>query len=202
MSLFKCLLLLVSAFIFVNANNDIDYPNFSESGCLKLPTLICVVGPTEGYAVSGIVTFTPVWEWKDEGDEAQGKWCFTQIDANLTNLTPSHFHGFHIHTYGDISAPDGTSTGGHFSNPAGEDLPHGYPNDQLRHWGDLGNLTTDASGAASYSTVDRVIRLGGIVGRAITIHADEDKGAEEQPSGKAGARVAYGVIGYAKPAEE
>lgn len=107
-------------------------------------------------------------------------------------------HGFHIHQYGDIRGEDGTSTGGHFGNPKGNPVKHGFPTNSHRHWGDLGNLHVRA-GTSTYNRVDRVINVRGIVGRAITIHAEGDKGPMSQPSGGAGARIGYCVIGYANP---
>lgn len=41
-----------------------------------------------------------------------------KVIADVTGLTPGK-HGFHIHQYGDCSAADGTSAGGHF-NPMDE----------------------------------------------------------------------------------
>lgn len=191
--------------VMIHAQEEDDgftYPNITEEGCISLPKLISIVTPTEGNNASGVVTFTPVWDLiDDEGDDPDAKSCFTLVEANITMLIPNSAHGFHIHTYGDLSDPAGSSTGGHFTNPSGDEIPHGYPGDKVRHWGDLGNLTTDADGVALFSEVDKVIRLGGVVGRGITIHAENDKGVDEQPSGASGPRVAYGVIGYAKPAE-
>lgn len=108
-------------------------------------------------------------------------------------------HGFHIHTYGDTRATDGTLNGGHFANPYGIEVPHGYPSDAKRHWGDLGNLTSWKDGNAGYTAVDFVITNSGIVGRSIIIHERADKGPLAQPSGDAGKRIAQCVIGYANP---
>jgi Cu/Zn superoxide dismutase len=93
--------------------------------------------PLEGSGVSGTVTFAQV-----EGG--------VKVSAKLSGLTPGA-HGFHIHEFGDCSAPDGTSAGGHF-NPTGE--PHGAPTDAHRHAGDMGNITAAADGTASLEDVD------------------------------------------------
>ncbi len=145
---------------------------------------VAVLHPTEGNDVSGIVTFTQV------ADDIQ-------IVADVEGLSPGK-HGFHIHEYGDCSAPDGTSAGGHF-NP--EDMPHGAPTDMERHAGDLGNLEADSEGRAHYERIDNHISFSGshsIIGLAVVIHAGEDDFVS-QPTGNAGARVACGVIGIANP---
>jgi Cu-Zn family superoxide dismutase len=139
--------------------------------------------PTTGSAVSGIVTFTVTR-------------AGLRIVADLQGLTPGK-HGFHIHEYGDCSALDGISAGGHF-NPWNK--PHGAPASTERHAGDLGNLTADESGKAHLDWIDTMLELGGensIIGRAMVVHADEDD-LQTQPTGNAGARVACGVIGLAK----
>lgn len=145
---------------------------------------ICVLSSTEGNAVSGTITFT---------QQADG----VLVEAEVSGLKPNAKHGFHIHEYGDISAPDGMATGGHF-NPEGHE--HGAPDAATRHDGDFGNLESDADGKAVYSRVDKEISLGGehcILGRGIIVHADSDD-LTTQPTGKAGARIAQGVIGAAK----
>ena len=144
---------------------------------------ICVLHPTEGNDVSGTVTFTKT---------AEG----IKVVADVKGLTPGK-HGFHVHEFGDCSAPDGTSAGGHF-NPEG--TKHGAPTDIERHVGDLGNLEADADGNAHYERTDTFIALSrphSIIGRAIIVHAGEDD-LTSQPTGAAGARVACGVIGIAK----
>ena len=145
---------------------------------------VAVLSPTEGNSVKGVVEFTQT----DEG---------VRIIAGISNLTPGE-HGFHIHEWGDLRSTDGTATGGHF-NPEGHD--HGLPEKSERHAGDLGNLQADAQGNAQYSiTVDNISLVGAknpIVGRSVIIHAKVDDGG--QPTGNAGARIAHGVIGVAKP---
>ena len=79
--------------------------------------------PTAGSKVGGTVTFTEV---------ADG----VQVHADLTGLGPGN-HGFHVHEFGDCSAPDAMSAGGHF-NPTNE--PHAGPDDAARHVGDMGNV--------------------------------------------------------------
>lgn len=141
---------------------------------------ICVLHPTQGNDVSGTVTFTR------EGDDVK-------IVAEIEGLTPGK-HGFHIHEFGDCSAPDGTSAGGHF-NP--ENTEHGGPDDEVRHVGDLGNIEASADGTAHLEMTDSMISLHGkhsIIGRATVIHAGEDD-LTSQPTGAAGSRLACGVIG-------
>lgn len=154
-----------------------------EYDSAEVQKAVCVLHPTEGNKVSGTVTFTQT----DNG---------VQVKADVQGLSPGK-HGFHVHQYGDCSAPDGTSAGGHF-NP--ENKNHGGPDDDVRHVGDLGNLEAGDNGTAQYEYTDSLISLNGphsIVGRAIIVHAGEDD-LTSQPTGNAGARVACGVIGVAQ----
>lgn len=141
-----------------------------------------------------------------EGSEARGTVSFRQvgngiaIGADVSGLEPGA-HGFHIHEFGDCTAADGTSAGGHF-NPG--DMRHGAPADAERHVGDLGNLTADESGMASYERTDGVVAFEGaesIIGRAVIVHAGQDD-LTSQPTGAAGARVACGVIGIGDTASD
>ena len=152
-------------------------------GCSGEPSapakLRCDLAPTTGSTASGWISFEPM------GDHAH-------VKAQVKGLSPGK-HGFHIHEKGDCSSGDGKSAGGHF-NPAG--MPHGGPDADQRHAGDLGNLEADASGVASYDRMDLGIQLTGensILGRAVIVHAGEDD-LSTQPTGAAGARLACGVI--------
>lgn len=124
--------------------------------------------------------------------------CRVRVRAEISNLKPGK-HGMHIHTYGDIRSRDGSSAGDHFTNPAGDDIRHGFPMNVVRHWGDFGNIYVNNKGKGTYNRVDPLITLEGIVGRGIVVHEENDKGPMFQPSGDSGARIATCVIGFANP---
>lgn len=150
---------------------------------MPIHAAVAVLIPTQGNDVHGVVRFTKV----ENG---------VRVQADVTGLTPGG-HGFHVHEYGDASAPDGMAAGGHF-NPAHAE--HGGPMAEMRHAGDLGNLEADASGHATLDHVDPVLALEGptsIIGRGLIVHAAPDD-LKSQPTGNAGKRVACGVIGIAK----
>lgn len=135
-----------------------------------------------------------------EGNEARGTIRFSGRDGTvrlagtITGLEPGA-HGFHIHEFGDCSAPDASSAGDHF-NP--HDDPHGSPRDleNAHHVGDLGNLTANEQGEAEVDVEDNEIQLSGpesVIGKALVVHADQDD-FESQPSGNSGPRVGCGEI--------
>ena len=133
------------------------------------------------------------------GSEVRGTMKFQQradvvfITGTVTGLTPGP-HGLHIHEKGDCTAPDGSSAGPHF-NPHGS--PHGAPTDAGHHGGDFGNIVANEEGTADFSLESRDITLGtephSIIGRAVIVHADSDD-LKSQPAGKAGARLACGLV--------
>lgn len=148
---------------------------------------VASVAPTQGQQARGSVHF------RRDGDAVR-------VTGELSGLTPNAKHGFHVHEFGDCSAPDGASAGGHF---APEGHPHGAPDPASHHAGDLGNVEADAQGKAridvkvpglTLATGDRAL-----VGRSVIVHAQPDD-LTTQPTGNAGARVACGVIGVAKAA--
>jgi Cu-Zn family superoxide dismutase len=144
---------------------------------------VAVLQPTKDSKVAGSVSFA-----KAEGG--------VRVSAHVTGLTPGK-HGFHIHEFGDCSAPDAASAGGHF-NPSGS--PHAAPSDAARHTGDMGNLEANAEGAAELEYVDAKAAFEGdnsILGRGVIVHASPDD-LKTQPTGAAGARLACGVIGATK----
>jgi Cu-Zn family superoxide dismutase len=179
----KNLVIFSLGFILTSAHYLVAQHEHDMHQASVVKRAIAVVTPTKGNAVHGIVTFEQV----ENGVHAI---------VNLTGLTPGK-HGFHIHEFGDISSDDGNSAGGHF-NPTG--MPHGMPMGEKRHAGDMGNIEADANGNAHLDYVDPVMQLSGeysIVGHAIIIHEKEDD-LRTQPTGNAGARIGYGVIGIAK----
>lgn len=175
---FALFLLLVA--ISLSAQDHAAMQMDSESAPRKA---ICVLYGTSGNDVSGIITFTK---------SSSG----ILVEADVRSLAPGK-HGFHIHEFGDCSAADGTSAGGHF-NPG--HMTHGGPDDAVRHEGDLGNLEADETGRARVKFVDPSLSLSGphsIIGYSVIVHAQEDD-LVSQPTGNSGARVACGVIGIAK----
>jgi Cu-Zn family superoxide dismutase len=150
----------------------------------EIKKAVAVLHPASGSQVMGTVTFTST----SDG---------VQVVADVTGLTPGK-HGFHIHEFGDCSAPDATSAGSHF-NPTHK--AHGGPEMKERHIGDLGNLEANAAGKAHLELTDKMLKLTGpssILGLAVIVHEKEDD-LKSQPVGNAGGRLACGVVGVAKP---
>lgn len=148
---------------------------------------VAVIAPTAGNKTHGVVYFKKV----DDGIKVSGK---------IENISPGK-HGFHVHQWGDITAEDGLSAGGHF-NPA--DAPHAGPDDKHRHVGDLGNIEANDDSVAEFSFVDKHLSFYGknaIIGRSLIVHAEKDD-LESQPTGDAGPRIGMGVIGVADPKAE
>jgi Cu-Zn family superoxide dismutase len=157
-----------------------DHSNHQKS---TIKRAVAVVTSTKGNSVHGVVAF----EETDKG---------VHVIAHLAGLAPGK-HGFHIHEFGDINSEDGSSAGGHF-NPMG--MPHNMPMNDKRHAGDMGNIEADKSGKAHLDYIDPVMELNGtfsIIGHAVIIHEKEDD-FKTQPTGNAGPRIGYGVIGIAK----
>jgi superoxide dismutase, Cu-Zn family len=165
--------------------------NFAQSPGQKVsPPLraVAILHPTQGDNVSGKVTFTEV----EDG---------VRVEADVSGLSPGK-HGFHVHEFGDCSAPDASSAGGHF-NPTHE--RHGGADSLERHVGDMGNIEADASGNAKLTYLDHYMSLANdklsIIGRAVIVHAKADD-LKSQPAGDSGDRIACGVIGRAKSEQE
>lgn len=133
---------------------------------------LAVLRPTKGNDVSGVVTFE---ETKDG----------VRVNAQVSGL-PSGEHAYHVHVYGDCSAPDATSAGPHFRfGPADTGIT-----------GNLGELsgTGDAVQATRTLTNAKLQGERSIVGRSVVIHA-KGNDPSQPPDGAAGARIACGVIG-------
>lgn len=128
--------------------------------------------------------------------ETQGTAKFTQkkgtveMDLDVYKLTPG-LHAVHIHEFGDCSATDASSAGGHW-NPS-KDM-HGKWDSTHFHMGDIGNLKADKDGVAKLVFSTDKWCLGcddpskNIIGKAIVIHSGVDD-FHTQPTGNAGGRV-------------
>lgn len=135
-----------------------------------------------GAAVNGSLQFSAV-----EGG--------VQMTGEITGLTASSEHGFHVHQTGDCTAPDFKSAGDHF-NPT--NAPHGASTSAAHHLGDLASIKSNAEGTATVSgtVAGATLRDGGphdLVGKALIVHAKRDD-YTTQPSGDSGDRIACGVI--------
>jgi Cu-Zn family superoxide dismutase len=181
-------LVLLAGFQVLVHSKDEDKPKgkakTTSAPMAEITKAVAVLHPTEGAKVHGVVTFTQA------GDKVK-------VVAHVEGLTPGK-HGFHLHEWGDCRSKDGMATGGHFNPTA---MPHAAPDAAERHHGDLGNIEANQSGVAQVEFTDPVMKFDGpnsILGRGVVVHAQPDD-LKSQPAGAAGARLACGVIGVAKP---
>ena len=140
-----------------------------------------MIGSLGDSGVTGMAVFT------QNGDQIT-------LMAEIQGATPG-LHAIHIHAYGDCSAPDGKSAGGHW-NPT--DVAHGKWGEGEFHLGDIGNITVGADGTGRITLTTDLWEIGtgsdiDVVGKGIIVHADADDFVS-QPSGAAGARIGCGVI--------
>lgn len=175
--------LLTGAFGLVGCNGA----HMARHG-MDVDAAVAVLHGTEGNQnVEGVVRF------QEMGDGT------VEVVAEVSGLKPNGEHAIHVHEYGDCTALDAASAGGHYA-PRGH--KHALPGETgMRHAGDFGNLKADANGTARFRLVVDNITVAGaespVLGRAVIVHADADQGVAAQPSGGAGPRIACGVIGIA-----
>lgn len=111
------------------------------------------------------------------------------MTVKLKGATPG-VHGIHVHDKGDCAADDASTAGPHF-NPMAE--KHGGPATEHHHAGDLGNITVEADGHATYETIVKTLKFEDVIGKSIIVHEKADDLATD-PSGNSGARQACAVI--------
>ena len=125
-----------------------------------------------------------------------------EVNVNLEGFEPNTTHGFHVHESGDLTKGC-DSLCAHF-NPFNKS--HGGREDEIRHVGDLGNITSNSFGIIKIIFTDHLIKLRGdesnIIGRGLIIHNDPDdcgKTTHElsKTTGNSGKRIACAIIGYA-----
>jgi Cu-Zn family superoxide dismutase len=124
-----------------------------------------------------------------------------RVTGSFTGLKPGATHAFHIHEFGNCTAADGSSAGGHF-NPAAQ--AHGSREaGGEHHAGDIPNQVAGPDGVAAVDQRLDGLQIGGggqfdIIGRGVIVHADADD-YTTQPTGNAGGRIACGVIEAGNP---
>lgn len=151
-------------------------PKQSAEALTEPQDVVAVLEPRSGSNVSGQATFT------SSGDRVV-------VEVSISGATPGE-HGMHLHQVGDCTDPDAKSAGDHF-NPAGK--PHGSPDHDTHHAGDLGNISAGDDGSGTAMVVLPGTSVQGLLGRSLIVHADPDD-LETQPSGNSGDRVACGVV--------
>ncbi len=143
------------------------------------------IGSTSGSNVTGTAVFEQI------GDTIA-------LTIEIQNAEPG-LRAVHIHEYGDCSAPDGTSAGGHW-NPT--NTSHGKWGEGEFHLGDIGNIMVGEDGTGKIELATDLWEIGtgsirDVVGKGIIVHAGADD-FTSQPSGAAGARIGCGVIALAE----
>jgi superoxide dismutase, Cu-Zn family len=146
-------------------------------------TAIAEMNPASGSDVRGMATFVQT----NDG---------VRMTLEITGLKPNGVHALHLHEFGDCSAADATSAGGHW-NPTDERHGNRHGSGEF-HRGDIDNLEADGQGRVSYEVTVKDWTIGGdnatnILGKSVIIHADEDDFVS-QPTGDAGDRISCGVI--------
>lgn len=145
---------------------------------------VAILHPTAGHRASGVVRFT----------ETEGRGI--EVFAVVHGLSGGP-HAFHVHVYGDCSAPDATSAGPHFHFTGSS-----FDKEAKVITGNLGELREHATDdVSSHQSLIPNASLQGefsIIGRAVVVHA-QGNDPTVTPDGGAGARLACGVIGVADP---
>ncbi|EGC37789.1 hypothetical protein DICPUDRAFT_149619 [Dictyostelium purpureum] len=164
--------------------DELTGSNTASSPELNLNAIsVLTAAPNTDATITGQVTFVNV-----EGG--------VQISSKLNGLS-KEAHGFHIHSFGQLS-DNGSALGGHWATTGQtHSLPSTLQNSATRHYGDLGNICAFDSEFknAYYNFTTNYISINGVYGRGFAIHATRDLG----DSNVGGARVAQGVIAIANP---
>lgn len=183
----KIISILTAILFIVGCSSASKHTGRNHSGTSSTPVYyaIAVMNPTQGQEVSGVIEFS----------EGFGE---VKVVARLKGLPPDSEHGFHIHEFGDCRAVNASSAGGHY-NPTS--APHGGPEAEAQHIGDLGNIRSNKKGEAYLKIEIKNMSLLGevnpILGRGVIVHKNADD-LVSQPTGGAGDRISCGVIGAAE----
>ena len=94
---------------------------------------------------------------------------------NVDGLSEGN-HGFHVHTWGNIEASDGSSVGGHFvGDCVATDCRPGTDPEEVGNLWDGAGIDAGGGGRAVGMRLDSVITLEGsrsVLGRSIVVHGE------------------------------
>ena len=136
------------------------------------------IRPLGDNTVRGVVEFQ---------DAATGSSGPMTIHVMLLGLAAGP-HGMHVHMGTDCTLPEG------HLNP--QNAPHGPANaaSGMRHLGDLGNITADASGMVEETLRDSLLGgESGLIGKVLVLHEGQDD-LSTQPGGDSGEPIGCGII--------
>jgi len=146
---------------------------------------IAVLHPTQGNQARGTVIFRPT---------SSG----IGLEVAVEGLPSGTKHGFHVHEFGDCSAPDAASAGPHY-DPT--NLIPGKHRHGMLPLGDLEDLAAGADGRVAVKFEAPKLTIAGpenaILGRALVLHATFAD--PKDPMADAGDRIACGTIGVRNP---
>ncbi|XP_067831712.1 copper chaperone for superoxide dismutase-like isoform X2 [Heptranchias perlo] len=116
------------------------------------------------------------------------------VEGTIDGLSPG-LHGLHVHEFGDLTNSC-FSCGNHY-NPGKN--KHGGPQDANRHAGDLGNISANEVGRATFRLQADRLKVWDIIGRSLVVDAGEDdlgRGGHplSRTTGNSGERLACGII--------
>lgn len=125
-----------------------------------------------------------------------GEVCFfdtirgVKVKGKIYNLpqNATGFYGFHLHDGGECEPRKGKNV---FSKAKGHYNPEGTKHPL--HAGDFPVLLATKRGCSEFSFLTDRFGIDEIIGRTLIVHQDADD-FSSQPSGKAGKRIACGII--------
>jgi Cu-Zn family superoxide dismutase len=179
------------------SRNQPGQPGASDNGAIRPPTVTNPGAPGSAAAPADMRLVARA-EIEPVGDHSvRGIVEFQQGPPGSTGPMAIHVmlmgldagpHGMHVHMGTDCMDP------GMHLNP--QNAPHGPANaaSGMRHLGDLGNITADASGMSDETLRDSLLGSdASFVGKVVVVHEGQDD-LSTQPDGSSGQPVGCGVI--------
>lgn len=97
------------------------------------------------------------------------------VTGDLTGVVRPGKHGFHVHERGDILGENGCKAAEKHFNP--ENMSHAGPNSEIKHHGDMGNISINKDGKVTINKINKIAKISGdksLIGHVLVIHENED----------------------------